>query len=53
MRVTVSKCDFFVRVFEGGGMTAKWGWGKGLEGTNEYWKGLAGDMDQKGPFHNV
>ena len=32
-------------------MTAKWGCWKGLKGTNEYLKGLAGEMDQKGPCH--
>ena len=52
MGLTMSKNEFFVRVFEGGEMTAKWGCWKGLEGTNEYWKELAGEMDQKGPCHD-
>ena len=52
MGLTMSKNEFLIRVFKGGEMTATWGCWKGPEGTNEYWKGLAGKMDQKGPCHD-
>ena len=44
--------SFFVRVFEGGGDDGKMGLLEGDGRGNEYWKGLAGEMDQNSPCHD-
>ena len=50
MGLVMSKKEFFLQgSLKGGEIMAKWCYWKGMEGTNKYWKGLSGEMDQIAP----